>query len=68
MAMTLRLSEEKTEALRRQAELEGRSMQDVAQRSIDEYLARHSRAIERKALLQEAVDEYRELLDRLQDS
>ena len=66
--MTLRLDPEKTEALRRQAELEGRSMQDIAQRSIDEYLARHARAAERRTLLEEAVDEHHELLDRLRDT
>ena len=43
-------------------------MQDVAQRSIDEYLARHARATERRALLEEAVDDQRELLDRLRDT
>jgi len=68
MAMTLRLTEEETEALRRQAETEGRSMQDVARRSIHEYLARRDRAVERHELLQEAIDENRELLDRLRDS
>lgn len=66
--MTLRLSPEKTEALRLQAEFEGRSMQDVAQRSIDEYLARHARAVERRTLLEAAVDDHRELLDRLRDT
>jgi hypothetical protein len=35
MAMTLRLSEEQTEALRRKAEAEHRSMQQVAQAAID---------------------------------
>ena len=68
MAMTLRLSEEETAALRRQAELEGRSMQDIARRGVTEYLARHARAVEREALLREAVDEHGELLERLRDS
>ncbi|MER5318976.1 MULTISPECIES: FitA-like ribbon-helix-helix domain-containing protein [Streptosporangium] len=40
MAMTLRLSDEQTEALRRRAEREGRSMQQVALHAIDDYLAR----------------------------
>jgi len=66
--MTLRLSEEETAALRRQAGLEGRSMQDIARRSIAEYLARHDRAIEREALLREAVDAHGDLLERLRDS
>ena len=38
MAMTLRLDEAQTEALRRRAEREGRSMQQVALAAIDEYL------------------------------
>lgn len=38
MAMTLRLSEEQTEALRQKAEAEHRSMQQVAQAAIDAYV------------------------------
>jgi hypothetical protein len=38
MAMTLRLSDEQTEALRRKAEAEHRSMQQVAQAAIDAYV------------------------------
>jgi hypothetical protein len=34
MAMTLRLTDQETEALRRRAELEGRSMQDVARQAV----------------------------------
>lgn len=40
MGMTLRTTEAQTEALRRQAEAEGRSMQQVALAAIDEYIAR----------------------------
>jgi predicted transcriptional regulator len=40
MAMTLRLNEEQTEALRRRAEKEGRSMQQVALGALDDYLVR----------------------------
>ena len=40
MAMTLRLSEEQTEALRARAEKEGRSMQQVAMAALDDYLLR----------------------------
>ena len=43
-------------------------MQDIARRSIHEYLARRDRALERRELLQEAIDENRELLDRLRES
>jgi hypothetical protein len=38
MAMTLRLNDEQTEALRRKAEAEHRSMQQVAQAAIDAYV------------------------------
>ena len=38
MGMTLRTSEKQTEALRRQALAEGRSMQAVALSAIDEYI------------------------------
>jgi plasmid stability protein len=40
MAMTLRLSDEQTEALRVRAEKEGRSMQQVALGALDEYILR----------------------------
>jgi hypothetical protein len=39
MAMTLRLSDEQTEALRRRAEAEHRSMQQVALAAIDAYVS-----------------------------
>ena len=42
MGMTLRTSDEQTEALRRQAAAEGRSMQAVALSAIDEYIARRT--------------------------
>jgi predicted transcriptional regulator len=38
MAMTLRLSQSVTEALRRRAVAERTSMQDVVHRAVDEYL------------------------------
>lgn len=63
MAMTLRLTDEETEALRLAAEEEHRSMQDVARQAIREYTAR------REASFAEAVDfvvrRDAELLDRL---
>jgi hypothetical protein len=40
MAMTLRLSDEQTDALRAQAAKEGRSMQQVALAAVDHYLLR----------------------------
>ena len=40
MAMTLRLTEEEQEALRKRADLEGLSMQAAARRAVREYVAR----------------------------
>lgn len=65
MAMTLRLDRHETEALRRRAEREGRSMQDVARQAVRDYIERTSR----RELLDEVLDEelprYAEALDRL---
>jgi predicted transcriptional regulator len=63
MAMTLRLSDEETEALRIAAEREHRSMQDVARQAIREYTSR--RTAIRDAALADIVAEDAELLDRL---
>jgi ribbon-helix-helix CopG family protein len=41
-AMTLRLDDEDSEALRRRAEAEGRSMQQVVREALHEYLERHA--------------------------
>jgi predicted transcriptional regulator len=63
MAMTLRLSEEQTEALRAKAEAENRSMQDVARIAIDRYVT------DRQGRLRQAIEmiasQDAELLDRL---
>lgn len=40
MAMTLRLTDEESDALRRQAEKEGRSMQEVAREAVRSYIER----------------------------
>jgi predicted transcriptional regulator len=65
MAMTLRLPDDDHDALRAQAEVEGRSMQLVAQDAVREYLAR--RAFRATVATETAwvVDEYREALQRL---
>ena len=63
--MTLRLDEQETEALRRRARLEGRSMQEVARQAIRDYIQRTSK----RELLDQALDEelprYAEALERL---
>ncbi|MFC4063268.1 CopG family transcriptional regulator [Planomonospora corallina] len=65
MAMTLRLSESQTEALRRRAEAEGRSMQQVVLSAVEEYLARRTADEEVHRLGVEAVRRWKPVLDRL---
>ena len=65
MAMTLRLDETETAALRRRAELEQRSMQDVARQAIREYVEAHSRAELLDRVLDEELPRYAEALERL---
>jgi len=65
MAMTLRLAEEETEALRRRSELEQRSMQEVARQAIREYIENHSRAELLDQVLDEELPKYAEALARL---
>lgn len=65
MAMTLRLADDGTEALRRRAELERRSMQEVARQAIREYVENHSRADLLDQVLDEELPRYAEALERL---
>ncbi|GII92176.1 CopG family transcriptional regulator [Sinosporangium siamense] len=65
MAMTLRLSDEQTEALRRRAEKEGRSMQQVALNAIDDYLARLADDDLTDELAAKGAKRFSELLRRL---
>jgi predicted transcriptional regulator len=67
MAMTLRLSDEETAALRRQAELEGRSMQDIAREGIHSYIERASSTDIAEIIHRNAL-RYADLLARLSDS
>jgi predicted transcriptional regulator len=68
MAMTLRLTEEETEALRAEAELESRSMQEVARAALREYLSRRGNARLVDEELQYVVTTYAEALRRLGES
>lgn len=61
--MNLRLSEEETDALRRRAEREGRSMQEVAKTAISQYVA--SRPQRLAAAIERVRTEDAELLERL---
>ena len=65
MAMTLRLRDHETDALRRRADLEGRSMQEVTRQAIREYIENHSRVELIDRVLDEELPRYAEALDRL---
>ncbi len=63
--MTLRLTPEETEALRRRADLEGRSMQEVAREAVRDYVARVSRRELLDHVLDEELPRFTEALERL---
>jgi predicted transcriptional regulator len=65
MAMTLRLRPEQTEALRLRAEKEGRSMQQVAQAALDDYLLRAQDDELTDRLAEHGAARFAELLRRL---
>jgi Ribbon-helix-helix protein, copG family len=65
MAMTLRLTDEESAALRDEAEREGRSMQEVARAAVREYVTRRGTARLVDDELQYVVTTYAEALDRL---
>jgi predicted transcriptional regulator len=65
MAMTLRLTDDETEALRRQAEVEGRSMQDVARQAVRAYVETHVRTALLDRVLDAELPRYAEALRRL---
>ena len=65
MAMTLRLTPEESEALRRRADLEGRSMQEVAREAVRDYVERTSRRELLDRVLDEELPRFAEALERL---
>jgi predicted transcriptional regulator len=65
MAMTLRLTDDETDALRRRAEREGRSMQEVARAAVREYVDRTSRQELLDEVLDKELPRYAEALRRL---
>lgn len=65
MAMTLRLTDDEADALRRRSDLEGRSMQEVARQAVREYIEAHSRAELLDRVLDEELPRYAEALERL---
>jgi hypothetical protein len=65
VAMTLRLDEQETEALRKRAEHEGRSMQEVARQAVRDYIERTSKRELLDAVLDRELPRYAEALERL---
>lgn len=65
MAMTLRLTDAETDALRARAKREGRSMQDVAREAVREYVDRESRGELLDQVLDEELPRFAEALRRL---
>ena len=63
--MTLRLSDKKTDALRRRAQREGRSMQEAARAAAREYIDRTSRQELLDEVLDEELPRFAEALRRL---
>ena len=65
MAMTLRLTDEQTAALRARAGREGRSMQQVVCSALDEYLLRAEDDEQTDRLAEHGAQRFAELLRRL---
>lgn len=65
MAMTLRLDDAETAALRTRADLEARSMQDIAREAIREYIEHHSRRDLIDGVLDRELPNFAEALERL---
>ena len=65
MAMTLRLTEDETEALRQRALREGRSMQEVAREAVRDHIERTSRRELLDRVLDEDLPRYAAALKRL---
>lgn len=63
--MTLRLDERETDALRRRAEREGRSMQEIARQAVRDYIERTSKRELLADVLEEELPRYAEALERL---
>ncbi|MCW2582993.1 MAG: ribbon-helix-helix protein CopG family [Klenkia sp.] len=63
--MTLRLSPAQTEALRRRAQAERVSMQDVVKRAVEEYLALHDAATPLDLVIDAALDRHGPALQEL---
>jgi plasmid stability protein len=67
MELTLRLTDEQTAALRARAEMEGRSMQQVALAALDDYMLRTADDELTDRLAERGAKQYSEPLRRLGD-
>jgi predicted transcriptional regulator len=65
MTWMVRLDDHLTEALRLRAELEGRSMQEVARQAIQDYIERTSKRDLLDRVLAQELPRYAEALERL---
>lgn len=65
MAMTLRLTVEEQDALRRRAALDGTSMQEAARQAVREYLARADRRDRVAAAAELILERHADALRRL---
>ncbi|MCX6461253.1 MAG: ribbon-helix-helix protein, CopG family [Actinobacteria bacterium] len=65
MAMTLRLSDQDSAALSRQAEQEGRSQAEIITQAVREYVERASRRELLDSVLNDELPRYAEALERL---
>ena len=63
--MTLRLDDDETDALRRRAEREGRSMQEIAREAVREYIESRSKRELIDDVLDKELPRYAEALERL---
>ena len=63
--MTLRLTDDETEALRRRAEFEHRSMQEVARNAVRRYIEEQSRDELIERVMDAELPRYAEALERL---
>ena len=65
MAMTLRLTDDEADALRARADVEGRSMQEVARQAVRDYVERESRQDLLDRVLDRELPRYAQALERL---
>jgi hypothetical protein len=65
MAMTLRLTAAQSEALRRRAQAEGASMQDVARRAVESYIRSHEPEVPIDVLVDRELDRYAGAVEQL---